>query len=70
MTDGEGLYETEACKLLREFSIKNDNLLTFAVGFGNNFRESSLKNIVEAGNTKNKWYTFNLVDHKPQDCMI
>jgi hypothetical protein len=65
MTDGEGTNETEACNLLREFSIKSDNLLTFAVGFGRHFKESSLKNIVEAGNTKNKWYTFNLVDHRP-----
>lgn len=69
LTDGEGAYEEEAIKLLKEASTKSKNLLTFAVGFGNSYKRESLKNIAVAGNTKRKWYQ--LEDKAPSDdCII
>lgn len=45
--------------------------MTFAVGYGLDYKESTLQNIVVAGNTKTKWFTLNILEHKPpKDCII
>jgi hypothetical protein len=71
MTDGVGSNEDVACEELKLFSIKNNNLLTFAVGFGQEYNFSTLQKIVENGNTRTKWFTLNMLEHKPaKDCII
>lgn len=60
-----------ACEELKAFSLSNNNLLTFAVGYGLHFKEETLQNIVIAGNTRTKWFSFNLLEKKPaKDCII
>lgn len=58
MTDGEGLVEKEVCEELKDLSKKNNDLITFAVGFGSDYRVETLQTIVNAGNTKSKWLLF------------
>lgn len=71
MTDGQGDQEDEACQDLKKFSLENSSLLTFAVGFGHDYQITTLQNIVIAGNTKTKWFTLNMMEHKPaKNCII
>ena len=62
MTDGIGEKENEACEELKNFSLENSDLLTFAVGFGTDYKTSTLENIVIAGNTKTKWFTLHILE--------